>query len=87
MVRRRFSAFMIFFPDSEHNSLGCHITDEMQSLNFNENLDDILLTEGDIPGASLNGKHPTELNITQLKRWLACCNAPVSGKKPELIER
>ena len=28
--------------------------------------DDILLTEDDIPGASLDGKRPTELNVTQL---------------------
>ena len=42
----------------------------------------ILLTEADIPGASLDGKHPEELNFPQLKRWLACQGAPVSGKKP-----
>jgi len=49
--------------------------------------DIILLTEADIPGASLDGKAPTELNIPQLKRWLACRGAPVNGKKPELIQR
>ena len=48
--------------------------------------DDILLMEANIPGASLDGKHPTELNVTQLKRWLSYRGAPVSGKKPELIE-
>ena len=42
-----------------------------------------VLTEGDIPGASLDGKKPKQLNITQLKRWLACRGAPLS----ELIER
>ena len=46
-----------------------------------------LLTEKDIPGASLNGKDPSELNVIQLKRWLNCRDAPVSGKKPELIQR
>jgi len=46
-----------------------------------------LLNEYDIPGASLNGKSPSQLNVVQLKRWLACRGAPVSGKKPELIER
>jgi len=46
-----------------------------------------LLNEEDIPGASLNGKRPRELNVHQLKRWLSCRGAPVSGKKPELIER
>jgi len=45
------------------------------------------LTEADVPGASLDGKHPKEPNIAQLRRWLACCGAPVSGKKPELIKR
>jgi len=50
--------------------------------------DDIqLLKESDIPGASLNGKHPTEINIPQLKRWLICRGAPTTGNKPELIER
>ena len=47
----------------------------------------IMLNETDIPGASLNGKAPSELNVVQLKRWLACRGAPVSGKKPELVER
>ena len=53
-----------------------------------EDFNDIVcLTECDIPGASLNGKKPTELNVVQLKRWLACRGTPVSGKKAELIER
>ena len=55
-------------------------------INDDEN-DIILLTESDIPGASLEGKDPTELNVSQLKRWLACRGAPVNGKKPELIQR
>ena len=46
-----------------------------------------LLDESDIPGTSLNGKSPPELTVAQLKRWLACWGAPVSGRKPELIER
>ena len=50
--------------------------------------DDLLLiTESDIPGASLNGKDPCELNVLQLRRWLACRGAPTAGKKPKLIER
>jgi len=40
-----------------------------------------MLTEADIPGASLNNKDPFELNILQLKRWLACHGAPLTGKK------
>ena len=46
-----------------------------------------LLEESGIPGASLNGKKPCELNVTQLKRWLSCRGAPVTGKKTELVER
>jgi len=46
-----------------------------------------LLRESDIPGASLNGKQPVELNIQQLKRWLACRGAPTTGNEPEFIER
>ena len=50
--------------------------------------DDILiLRESDIPGASLNGKIPAELNVVQWKRWLACRSGPTTGRKPELIER
>lgn len=47
----------------------------------------LLLTEGDVPSASLNGKTPGELNVVQLRRWLACCGVPITGKKPELIKR
>ena len=56
---------------------------------INDDEDDVvlLLTESDIPGASLDGKDPTELNVPQLKRWLTCRGAPVNGKKPELIQR
>ena len=46
-----------------------------------------VLTENDVPGSALNGKQPHELNILQLKRWLACHGAPMTGNKPELIER
>ena len=59
-------------------------------LDDDENLEDndiLLLTESDIPGASLDGKHPSELSVVQLKRWLVCRGAPVTGKKPELIQR
>ena len=36
---------------------------------INDDEDDVvlLLTESDIPGASLDGKDPTELNVPQLK--------------------
>ena len=49
--------------------------------------DILMLIETDIPGASLNGKSPNQLTVEQLKRWLICCGAPVSGKKSDLIER
>ena len=49
--------------------------------------DILLLTESDIPGASLDGKNPSELSVVQLKRWLVCRGTPVTGKKPELIQR
>ena len=47
----------------------------------------LMLNESDIPGASLHGKDPRQLNVTQLKRWLSCQGTPVNGRKPELIER
>ena len=47
----------------------------------------LLLEESDIPGASLNGKQPCQLNVTELNRWLSCRGAPITGKKPKLIER
>ena len=47
----------------------------------------VCLQESDIPGASLNGRNPRELNVTQLRRWLSCRGALVTGNKPELIER
>ena len=45
------------------------------------------LSEKDIPGASLDGKSPDDLNVEQLKRWLACRGARRSGKKAELVQR
>jgi len=46
-----------------------------------------LLSENDIPGMSLDGKQPSELNLTQLKRWLAYRGAPTNGKKPSSVGR
>ena len=42
----------------------------------------LLLTEADVPDASLNNKDPSELNVMQLKWWLTCRGAPLIGKKP-----
>ena len=60
---------------------------EMKEDEANDQSDFCLLEERDIPGAFLNGKKPLELNVTQLKRWLTCQGAPVTGKKAELVER
>ena len=60
---------------------------EMKEDEANDQSDVCLLEERDIPGASLNGRKPRELNVTQLKRWLSCRGAPVTGKKSELVER
>ena len=38
-----------------------------------------ILSEVDVLGASLNGKKPSQLNVMQLKRWLACLGAPTGG--------
>ena len=38
--------------------------------------------EDDVPGTSLNGKKPSQLKMTSLKRWLSCRGAPTSGNKP-----
>ena len=38
--------------------------------------DILLLSESDIPGASLNGKALSELTVVQLKQWLTCHGAP-----------
>ena len=46
----------------------------------------VMLNETDIPGASLNDKAPSELNVVQLKRWLACCGAAVSRKSQSLLK-
>lgn len=59
----------------------------MNEYEDNELSDLCILEESDIPGAALHGKKPRELNVTQLKRWLSCRGAPVTGKKPELVER
>lgn len=63
--------------------LACHNPSDNVAKPFDESNDMPLLTEKDIPGASLHGKDPSELNVIQLKRWLICRGAPVTGKKPE----
>ncbi len=45
------------------------------------------LTEMDVPGASLNGREPSQLHVVELKRWLKCRGATTSGRKEELVKR
>ena len=40
-----------------------------------------------IPGASLNGRDPSDLKVPELKRWLLCRGASVRGKKADLVLR
>jgi len=56
-------------------------SDSSTDTDINDDEDDVilLLTESDIPGASLDGTDPTKLNIPQLKRWLACGGVLVSS--------
>ena len=70
--------------DLQHNLCNKKAEDDCEEPQV---VDILLLTEDDIPGASLNGKSPSQLTVVQLKRWLACCGVPISGKKPDLLER
>ena len=64
---------------------------------FNDNCKDVkrsknktlptILTEDDIPGASLKGRKPEQLKNDELKRWLKCRGASVSGTRVQLLER
>ena len=45
------------------------------------------LTEDDMPGASLSGRDPSELHVQELKRWLKCRGANLSGRKADLVKR
>ena len=39
------------------------------------------LSEGDIPGASLQGRNPTTLTTDELRFWLKCRSDPAKGNK------
>ena len=48
----------------------------------------LVLTEEDIPGASLpDDRDLKSFNVSVLKCWLACRGPARSGNKPELIAR
>ena len=41
-----------------------------------------------IPGASLQGRLPSDLTVTELTRWLKCRQgASLKGRRPELVAR
>ena len=46
-----------------------------------------ILTETDIPGASLCGRHPNSLKVEELKRWLLCRGASLRCKMSDLVLR
>lgn len=46
-----------------------------------------ILTEDDVPGASLKGRKAEQLKNDELKRWLKCRGASVSGTRVQLFQR
>ncbi|CAH3019257.1 unnamed protein product [Porites evermanni] len=46
-----------------------------------------ILTEDDVPGASLKGRKPEQLKNDELKGWLRCGGGSVSGTGVQLLER
>ena len=46
-----------------------------------------ILTEDDVPGASLKGRKPEQLKNDELKGWLRCGGGSVSGTVVQLLER
>ena len=47
----------------------------------------ITLREGDVPGASLNGRDPSKLHVVEFKGWLKCRGATTAGRKVDLVKR
>ena len=45
-----------------------------------------ILTEDDVPGASLKGRKAEQLK-NELKRWLKCRGVSVSGPRMQLLQR
>ena len=46
-----------------------------------------ILTEDDVPGASLKGRKAEQLKNNELKHWLKCRGASVSGTCMQLLQR
>ena len=55
--------------------------------NLNNAIEPMILVESDIPGASLDGRDPSELHIVELKQWLKCIGANLSRCKADLVKR
>ena len=49
--------------------------------------DSVILTEDDIPGASLAGRNPSSLKNEELRFWLRCRGDSLKGKKALLVKR
>ena len=47
----------------------------------------ICLREEGVPGASLNGRDPSQFHVVELKRWLRCRGATTAGRKEDLVKR
>ena len=47
----------------------------------------VAIQEEDVPGASLNGRDPSQLHVVELKRWLRCRGATTAGRKEDLVKR
>ena len=45
------------------------------------------LHEEDVPGASVNGRKPSQLHAVELKRWLKCRAATTVGNKQDLVKQ
>ena len=71
-MRRSYTLNYIVHCESNANSSVDLGDDDFKGfLDINEDLmgnDILLLTDTDISGASLDGKHPSELSVVQLKR-------------------
>ena len=47
----------------------------------------VILVEENMPGASLDGRDPSELHVVELKRWLKCRGPNQSGRKRDFVKR
>ena len=67
-----------------------HENKDIQSHSKSENFKKkIVLTEADVPGASISfkNKDPEIFHNEELKRWLKCRGASVGGNRRELLAR